>query len=290
VHSLSGWLVIGLTPLLLLDRLTFRILSPTGPESRVVQLAIRGSYVVLGMFGFLYWHQSAITQAEALYAGCVVSLATFLFEYVIEWAFWLLHWVRRTSPFEAKAAPLHTAIMGVLIALPLVVLHPLMSIHPLRSRPTETPERLELDYRQVSLTTSDGVELAAWFVPAPESRGTESRGTESRGTVVYCHGYGENRAQVLSVLKPLSDLRLDVLAFDFRGHGDSPGHTVTFGDREVRDVEAAVEFARQQSSDRPVFIVGVSIRRSAAWNPSWTAASRSRPGSAAARWSRWAAF
>src|SRR5436305_9759910 len=37
VHSLTGWLVIGLAPVLLLDRMTFRILSPTGPESRIIQ-------------------------------------------------------------------------------------------------------------------------------------------------------------------------------------------------------------------------------------------------------------
>ncbi len=248
VHSLSGWLIIGLTPMLLLDRLTFRILSPTGPESRLVQLAIRAGYVVLGMFGFLYLHQAAITQAEALFAGCVLSLVTFLFEYVIEWAFWLMHWVRRTSPFESRTAPLRTAVMGVTIALPLVVLHPLMSIHPLRSTPTETPEKLELTYDEVSLPTNDGLELAAWFVPAKEPR----------GTVIYCHGYGENRGQVLSVLEPLHALRLNVVAFDFRGHGDSPGHTVTFGDREVHDVEAAFQFAKQQGGDRPVFIVAVS--------------------------------
>ncbi len=247
-HSLTGWLVIGLAPVLLLDRLTFRILSPTGPESPVVQLSIRASYVVLGTFGSLYLHQATITQAEAFYAGCVLSLVTFLLEYAIEWAYWLARWVRRTSPFDAKTAPLHTAMMGVLIALPLVVLHPLMSIHPLRSRPAETPEKLDLAYRQVSLQTSDGVKLAAWFVPA----------AGPRGTVVYCHGYGANRSQVLSVLEPLHALKLDVLAFDFRGHGDSPGHTVTFGDREVRDVEAAFEFARQQGGDRPVFLVGVS--------------------------------
>lgn len=248
VHSLTGWLVLGLTPVLLLDRLTFRLLSPTGPESRLVQLAIRAGYVVLGMFGFLYLHQAEITQAEALYAGFVLTLVTYLFEYVIEWAFWLMHWVRRTSPFEATMAPLLTAVMGVTIALPLVILHPLMSIHPLRSKPSETPEKLELAYDEVSLVTSDGLRLAGWFVPAQEPR----------GTVVYCHGYGENRGQVLSVLETLHGLRLNVLAFDFRGHGDSPGHTVTFGDREIHDVEAAFHFAKEQSGDQPVFIVAVS--------------------------------
>ena len=69
VHSLTGWLVIGLAPVLLLDRMTFRILSPTGPESRIIQIGIRACYLFLGAFGFTYLHDSAISQTEAFYAG-----------------------------------------------------------------------------------------------------------------------------------------------------------------------------------------------------------------------------
>jgi alpha/beta superfamily hydrolase len=248
VHSLSGWLIIGLTPVLLLDRFTFRILSPTGPESRPLQVAIRAGYMLLGAFGFMYLQDAAISQGEAFYAGVVLSLVTFLFEYCIEWAFWLKRWVSNASPFDSKAGPLNTAVLAVLIALPLVVLHPLMSLHPLRSAPAETPAKFELDYHEVSVPTSDGLNLAGWFVPADKPR----------GTVVYCHGYGQNRGQVVSVLEPLHALKLNVLAFDFRGHGGSPGHTVTFGDREVRDLQAAVEYVRRESPGRPVFIVAVS--------------------------------
>ena len=101
--------------------------------------------VLLGALGITYLHDAAISQAEAFYAGSVLSLLTFLLEYSIEWAFWLIHWARRSGSFAAKTSPLSTAMMAVIIALPLVILHPLMSVHPLRSTPTETPAKLELE-------------------------------------------------------------------------------------------------------------------------------------------------
>jgi uncharacterized protein len=51
---------------------------------------------------------------------------------------------------------------------------------------------------------------------------------------------------------------LNVLAFDFRGHGDSSGHTATFGRREVQDVIAAEAFLTRRFSEQPVFVVGIS--------------------------------
>jgi pimeloyl-ACP methyl ester carboxylesterase len=247
-HSLTGWLVIGLAPVLLLDRLTFRLLSPTGPESRIVQISIRLGYLILGTHGLPYLQNGIVSPWEALFAGGALSLVTFLFEYLIEWCFWLVGSIRGGTAFHAKLAPVNTAMLAVLIALPLVVLHPLMAVHPIRHAPADSPTRLGIAYQDVLLCTSDGLSLAAWYVPVENPR----------GTVVYCHGYGENRGQVVSLLEPLHEMQLNVLAFDFRGHGNSSGHTATFGHREVRDLEAAWTFARQQSGGKPMFIVGVS--------------------------------
>jgi pimeloyl-ACP methyl ester carboxylesterase len=51
---------------------------------------------------------------------------------------------------------------------------------------------------------------------------------------------------------------LNVLAFDFRGHGDSPGHTATFGDHEVQDLVAAEAFLRRRLPGQPLFVIGTS--------------------------------
>src|SRR5262249_48957315 len=49
-----------------------------------------------------------------------------------------------------------------------------------------------------------------------------------------------------------------VLAFDFRGHGASPGHTATFGDREIQDLLGAQTFLRRRFPGKPTFVIGVS--------------------------------
>jgi pimeloyl-ACP methyl ester carboxylesterase len=247
-HSATGWLALGLAPVLLFDRLTFRLLTATVPESRIFQLGIRAAYLVLGAYGLPLLQEGNISPLEGLYAGLVLTLVAFLFEYCIEWFFWLASWVGGGTPFHSKMGPVGTAVLAVLIAVPLVVLHPLMSIHPIRRVPFETPAKLGLAYEDVKLQTSDGLTLAAWYVPAERPR----------GTVVYCHGYGENRGQVVSMLELLHDLRLNVMAFDFRAHGHSAGHTATFGYREVHDVQAAWEYARKRGEGRPMFVVGIS--------------------------------
>jgi alpha-beta hydrolase superfamily lysophospholipase len=60
-------------------------------------------------------------------------------------------------------------------------------------------------------------------------------------------------------LRTFHDLGLNVLAFDFRGHGDSGGHTSTFGHREIRDLEAAEAYLGGRFPDQPVLLVGVSL-------------------------------
>lgn len=48
-----------------------------------------------------------------------------------------------------------------------------------------TPERARLDYRDVTLVTSDGLRLHGWWLPA-------KAGVEVKGTVLHLHGNGGN--------------------------------------------------------------------------------------------------
>jgi alpha-beta hydrolase superfamily lysophospholipase len=121
-------------------------------------------------------------------------------------------------------------------------------LHPVHTVPKRTPAALGLAFEEVRFPAADGLPLGGWLVPHGRAR----------GNVLFCHGHGRNRGHVAGLLHTFHDLGLSVLAFDFRGHGESPGHTATFGDREVQDVVGAAAYLRRRFPGRPLVIVGVS--------------------------------
>lgn len=245
-HSISGWIVLGLAPALLIDRLIFRILPPHG-DSIVTQFCIRLGYFIFGLVAFTFFTEGSITILETVFVSLVLSLATFLLEYLLEVSFYLYYRIRGVEGAQ-QMGPVQLAGLAAALALPLVVFHPLMAVHPVRRVAGQTPAELGAPYREIQFHTADGLTLEGWFVPAEDSR----------AVAIYCHGYGENRGQSLTMLRALRKMGLDVLAFDFRGHGTSDGHTVTFGYREVNDLKAALAQARKLAPGKPVFIIGVS--------------------------------
>jgi alpha-beta hydrolase superfamily lysophospholipase len=62
----------------------------------------------------------------------------------------------------------------------------------------------------------------------------------------------------MPLLPTLHELDCNVLAFDFRGHGESPGHTETFGSLEVEDLRAAQAYLTRRCPNKPLFLVGIS--------------------------------
>lgn len=94
----------------------------------------------------------------------------------------------------------------------------------------------KLACENVGFRTADGVGISGWFIPVGEGQ------APTRKTVLVCHGIGANRSIFLGVVPFLHRAGYNVLMFDFRGHGDSEGHTISFGVLESRDVEAAVKY------------------------------------------------
>ncbi|MCW2761195.1 MAG: hypothetical protein JWR85_1396 [Marmoricola sp.] len=70
--------------------------------------------------------------------------------------------------------------------------------------------------RDVTLHTTDGLELGAWFVPAA---GLEDTGM----AVLLAPGNGGNRADRAEFAERLSQRGLAVLLMDYRGYGGNPG-------------------------------------------------------------------
>ncbi|MFP4055547.1 MAG: alpha/beta hydrolase [Candidatus Brocadiia bacterium] len=113
----------------------------------------------------------------------------------------------------------------------------------------QTPDRVGLAYEEVALHTADGVELAAWFVPAQDAR----------GVALFCHGNAGNISDRLDTLGVLHRVRLSALLFDYRGYGESQGRPSEEG--TYRDAEAAWRYLveRRMVSPHQIVVFGRSL-------------------------------
>ncbi len=104
-------------------------------------------------------------------------------------------------------------------------------------------------HRTVGLTTDDGVDLAATWLPGPDADGP---------AVVLVHGFAASRRKpAYAFLADHLAGTANVLALDLRGHGGSAGRS-TLGAEEWRDVAAAVAALRARGQ-RHVVVVGLSL-------------------------------
>jgi fermentation-respiration switch protein FrsA (DUF1100 family) len=190
--------------------------------------------------------RGSIAALEAATVGMLLGLALAAFDLLgalisrVPWCAATLAGRRGTA---LRACAALAVLASVAFLAPVVT-----TLHLLRRESRLRPDHVGLAFEEVSFHADDGTNLRGWYVPAENPR----------GVVVYCHGHGSNRGQALGLLRTLLELNLDVLAFDFRGHGASDGHTATFGHREVADVLAAHRYAATRLPGRPVFLVGVS--------------------------------
>lgn len=99
----------------------------------------------------------------------------------------------------------------------------------------------------VSMTTDDGLELAAWVIP-PDGRIV--------ATVVVFNGNAGNRGNRLPLADTLSASGFEVVLFDYRGYGDAPGRPSQAG--LETDARAVGRFLDQRGSD-PVVYFGESL-------------------------------
>jgi pimeloyl-ACP methyl ester carboxylesterase len=156
----------------------------------------------------------------------------------------------QTNTRKACAGILNWAII-FLIAAPFVIA--LAQFHPQKIGCGATPAALGLPYTNVVLR-AEGMPLAGWHLPAS---------SPERPVVMLCHGLGANKQNFLPMARLVHGLDFNVLIFDFRGHGDSGGRTVTFGYKESDDVQAAVAYARAAHPTSKLYGLGYSMGGSA---------------------------
>jgi fermentation-respiration switch protein FrsA (DUF1100 family) len=91
--------------------------------------------------------------------------------------------------------------------------------------------------RDVQLRTSDGLELGAWYLPAPDPYRTF--------TVLVANGNAGDRSLRAPLAEALASRGFGVLLFDYRGYGGNPGSPTEDG--LARDVRAAREYLVTQA-------------------------------------------
>jgi pimeloyl-ACP methyl ester carboxylesterase len=146
-------------------------------------------------------------------------------------------------------AALAVAVIGLLAVWGRAIAMALRDLHPERAA-VDRSEGARHGLEDVSFTTDDGVTLRGWY-----------GGPRERGTVVLVHGHGSSRREMLDQALLLKGVGFGVLLFDLRAHGESGGDLATSGDRERRDVTAALVFLRRRPEAAGVRIgaVGFSV-------------------------------
>lgn len=132
-----------------------------------------------------------------------------------------------------------------------------IALHPFSPPITAAEERnvqaaareKSVEFRDVDLTTPDGLVLHAWFMRPPQANGD---------AVILLHGVSDNRLGTYGYGKWLVENHYAVLIPDARGHGNSGG-LASYGVRESDDIHRWVDWIEANDPARCVFGLGESM-------------------------------
>jgi pimeloyl-ACP methyl ester carboxylesterase len=120
---------------------------------------------------------------------------------------------------------------------------------PSRELPGD-PSDVGLVFEDLTFVAEDGRRLHGWWIPADKAR----------VAVLFCHGNTGNIGTHVDTLQVLHEMGAHVLAFDYRGYGQSKGVPSERGIR--KDARAAYEMVRARFQDAdtpPVVVYGRSL-------------------------------
>jgi fermentation-respiration switch protein FrsA (DUF1100 family) len=122
-------------------------------------------------------------------------------------------------------------------------------------------------FERVNFHTSDGATIAGWWIPAsdaPASTRPADRRDWGRRTVLICHGMLSDKSHDLMLARRLPPGGFNVLAIDFRAHGQSSGQLTAYGAVEKPDVLAAVKWLQETHPQQTEKLFGVGVDAGAA--------------------------
>ncbi len=117
---------------------------------------------------------------------------------------------------------------------------------------TRTPGDRGLAYTTERIDLGQSTWLETWKIP--------SQLPTPRGTALLFHGnLGTKGGQLIGPAQSFSELGYESLLVDFQGSGGSSGNAITIGMREAREVQAALQYARDTNMPAPYMMYGVSM-------------------------------
>ncbi|HSP09820.1 MAG TPA: alpha/beta fold hydrolase [Candidatus Dormibacteraeota bacterium] len=114
---------------------------------------------------------------------------------------------------------------------------------------TFTPFEFQADYEEVELMAADGVAFGAWHFRQPGSP----------QTVIVSGGHKGQRQGALGIAVALWRKGFNVISYSYRGMPGSDMAPVTFGIKEVLELQAVIAFARKRIPNARIGLLGYSM-------------------------------
>jgi uncharacterized protein len=114
---------------------------------------------------------------------------------------------------------------------------------------TFTPFEFQADYEEVELATADGINFGAWHFRQPGSP----------QTVIISGGHKGQRQGALGIAVALWRKGFNVILYSYRGMPGSDRAPITFGIKEVLELQAVIAFARKRIPNARIGLLGYSM-------------------------------
>jgi uncharacterized protein len=240
--SAGDHLVSGLVPLALLV-LAAAVYARLPAGLRAVIALAAGFLALVGGAAEAGYYTIKVGASGDDYTGLLMIPAGALLVAVGVWTLWR----KRRLDESRRRRYLRRFLIGIagfVVFFEVVLSVAFAYVYTHAARPVVPAAALRAPYEEVTFTTSDGLELAGWYIPSKNGAAVIAfpgrKGPQPHARMLARHGYG-------------------VLLFDRRGEGESEGDPNTLGWAGDRDLEAALAFLRSRRDVDPDRIGGLGL-------------------------------